>query len=220
MKGPDSDNVVIALAAGFGSALIVLTVTYFLAIFFFGIIPEPGPGEDGIYGWNTEFRGNYPFFLSIAFSLTFGFAVAAFVIDPKLSSKTEALICFVAFAAMLGVSTINFAVEDALLSRGKQAIIDVLVVLFGAATLLNVSRWMPTRSISIAAKSLFIFMVGAFGILVPLSYFSLYSLDQMGMPIPGADEDDSWIKILSALISGVAGFLSFLQGSKKAKGQS
>lgn len=215
MNSVSTKRILAAVVVGSFASVATFILGLILAFYVWEAIPEPGPGEEGIFGWNTGFRGSYPFFLAVAFSLTFGFFVSAFIVDPKLSAKTEAFICAVTFACMLGVSSINFAVHDALLSHRKQALIDLFVVLFGSATLINISRWQPTRSISLAARSLMIFVVGAFGILVPLCYMSFYFLHLMGMPIPSDQKDDAWIKLLSALISGIVGFLAYIKGSSE-----
>lgn len=80
----------------------------------------------------------------------------------------------------MGVSGVNFWVNDALMMLSGQAALDVMLAVFSLATLMILWRWRPGRVTLAALRSVAVFLVMMFGFLMPLMFFVIFLFDRFG----------------------------------------
>src|SRR5262249_10212418 len=116
---------------------------------------------------NTGFWGNL---LVIPLAPAAGLTCGALIWDPNLSKKTETFTAISVFILLMFVSGVNFWWSDDLINVNGQAAIDIFLSIASLIVIGLLMRWSPSSITTSAIQRIILFLVTAFGLVLPLFY--------------------------------------------------
>jgi hypothetical protein len=128
--------------------------------------------------------------------------------------RRELALCLVAFCALAPLAGANFAVGDRLFDVRAQLLIDVIMVVFGAAIAVELARCRATSALLLALRATAIFIIVVFGVALPAAYGIIFGLKALG--VPTAESGLTFVSPLAAAISAVVAVLNYRASIAKA----
>jgi hypothetical protein len=157
---------------------------------------------------NTDDWGDL---LVIPLALAAGLTCGALIFDPKLSKKTETFTAIIVFILLMFVSGVNFWSRDNLINVNVQAAIDIFLSITSLIVIGLLMRWSPSSITTGAIQRIVLFLVTAFGLVLPLFYATNLLMIRFGFPKGATVGIPDWIKF----VTGILGFSAALAPTLK-----
>jgi hypothetical protein len=174
------------------------------------IVPPGIPGQNLSPRFDTETCWRFSFvWLSIAAAASF-----AFVLWDRRPTQRSTLFTYLAsLLVLLPMSAVNFASGDSLMNRKGQMLLDVLLVICGSVSVMQLSRLRPQSIAGAVVQSLILFVLTLEAILVPGIYGLLFALNWQHLISLAATPElsPSWVTAFGSVVSAVFAAMSYLR---------
>lgn len=200
---------IVAIAAGsMGFLLSFIMLSSWGAYYSFSIVDSLFPAVSGVTdNINTNDYGPIKSLVAVvALSLCVGGAVGALLWERQVSDKKEMVLATIGFIVVMIISGANFWVDDQLINRSAQVLLDVVLIICGLTTLLILRQWRPSRPFHQVVRLVGAACISIYGVLLPAFFGTMFMLDGMGVDISGVKDYATLIQTLGTVSGAVAGY--------------
>lgn len=207
----------LCLAICTGVTVFVATVLILsgpIAFFSFDLVSWLFPESRGINTNTTVDWTSLRAFSSLLLATLAGMLAAAFIADPRVSRRTEAVLLVTACIALSGVSGVNFWVRDQLINIYAQLLIDLVLILVSLAVVGMIWAWQPERPFARSARVLSVFLITLVGLLLPSYYATMFLLRGMGAPVAGFENVGGFLDIIASAAAAIVALAAWHSGKQ------
>lgn len=182
-----------------------------------GVASEVGP--DPMY---KRFGDVYTNFAVLGLSLAAGSAFALLAWPGTNAPWRVQAIFWILLALTLPLSVLNYWGRDSFVSRGTQALVDLVLVLLSTVAALNLARVAARETATVALRGIALFFIVFQGALIPALYATLWLLNWQSA-ISKADSDSfapGWISAVCAVGSLCVSGAQYVLAKKKQETES
>lgn len=133
-----------------------------------------------------------------------GLAIILIFWRPRTLEVKKTCLYLLLLFLVLPLSYVNFEAGDRLFDVRVQALLDLVLVLFGSTLLFGLSHIEVNEPILRVARAMIVFLMGLFCVLLPGAYFVLFALISFGAKI-----DTVGTGAVSAVSSAVSAWIAF-----------
>lgn len=169
------------------------------------------PAKGGADLINNDFGDNYTFLGILGLGIAGGVSLVALFWDRNPIEKRAPIIYGTFLALVLPLSVINYFGGDQLVSRWKQAALDVVLVFLGAMCVVYLIRIKLHSTTAHVLRAMAVFFVVGQAVLIPALYAILWWLNWQNAITRSQAEgwSPSWISSLAAIGSLIVASLTY-----------
>jgi hypothetical protein len=156
------------------------------------------PEGEAIY---SKFGDVYSAFGILALAVAAGLSFGLMFWEPRPSQWRRQAVFWIFLLALLPLSFINYIHFDLFVSRGKQALIDVILAFFGAVCVVSLAELKIASAPLRVAKAIALFFLTMQAVIIPALYASLWWLNWQHAISLATSQDLSpgWLSAVAAL---------------------
>jgi hypothetical protein len=171
-------------------------------------------GEKAEY---KKFGDLYNHLLYLGLALSFGISFIIMFWDQAIRWEKRAIIYIIFLFILIPLSLLNYWSEDIFFDRWKQALVDLIIVLFGVFTYFNVNKIQTLHNETKVLKFVALFLIVTQAILIPGIYSLLWFFDWQNL-ISSAKKNDTtanWITYSTSISGIILSVLNYRHAIKK-----
>jgi hypothetical protein len=155
-------------------------------------------------------------FSSLLLAALAGLLAAAFIADPKVSRRTEAILLVAACIVLSGVSGVNFWVRDSLINIYAQLLIDLALILVSLPVVAMIWSWRPERPFARSVRIMAVYLVTIAGLILPGYYGTIFLLRGMGASGVGLKSIGEFLDVIASAAAAVVALIAWYNGKQEA----